>query len=109
LVRAGGEGVKTDDWHNYQVKEGTSGWKDGLSFERAYAYQPARAGVAGHHLYRMIVTRQAGLDIVAVAYGRTGDSVWNQAYEELHRKGLMPDEAYEAHVARVLAKQAATA
>lgn len=100
LVRAGGDGAKTDDWHNYQVKEGTSGWKNGLTFERAYAYQRGRLDAPAHHLYRMIVTRQAGLDIVAVAYGRTSDAVWNQSYEELYRKGLMPEDAYAAHVAR---------
>ena len=34
------------------VKEGTSGWKKGLSFERAYAYQPRGRTSDAHHLIR---------------------------------------------------------
>lgn len=86
----------TDDWHNYMVKEGTSGWKRGLSFERAYAYQAKSADGAAHHLYRMVVSRQKGLAIECVVYGRTSREVWINAYHALREKGLMPTDAYKA-------------
>lgn len=87
---------EADDWHNYMVKEGTSGWKKNLSFERAYAYQPATKRTNAHHLYRMIVTRQIGLELVCVVYGRTSHEAWINAYKALHIKGVMPDDAYDA-------------
>jgi hypothetical protein len=87
-----------DDWHNYMVKEGTSGWKKGLSFERAYAYQPRSKTSEAHHLYRMIVTRQQSLDVLCIAFGRTSDVAWRNAYTMLHEKGVMPDDAYEAAI-----------
>jgi hypothetical protein len=86
-----------DDWHNYMVKEGESGWKNGLSFERAYCYQKAdiTSKGKGHHLYRMIVTRQQNLDVLCVVYGRNNLTVWAKAYEALFEKGIMPAEAYK--------------
>lgn len=87
---------EADDWHNYMVKEGMSGWKKNLSFERAYAYQAASKTTKAHHLYRLIVTRQHGLELVCVVYGRTSDQAWINAYTALHTKGVMPDDAYDA-------------
>jgi hypothetical protein len=89
---------ESDDWHNYMVKEGLSGWKRGLSFERAYAYQERSTTANAHHLYRMTVTRQRGLDVLCIAFGRTSDEAWANAYEMLNRKGVMPDDAYAAFV-----------
>jgi hypothetical protein len=81
------------------VKEGTSGWKKGLSLERAYACKEKSVDGKGHHLYRMIVTRQKGLEIVCSAYGRTSHRAWVNAYTALHEKGLMPTAAYDALMA----------
>ena len=92
-------GHETDDWLNYQVKEGVSGWKKGLSFERTYAYQQQDVNGNAHHLYRMTVTRQKGLAIECVVYGRTNQDVWDAAYAELHKKGVMPTEAYYDFIA----------
>jgi hypothetical protein len=78
------------------VKEGTSGWKKGLSFERAYAYQSKDANGDAHHLYRILVTRQKGLEIVCSAFGRTSKDAWVNAYRMLHEKGVMPTEAYHS-------------
>lgn len=96
LVRGLSDRGEPDDWHNYLVREGTSGWKKGLSFERAYAYQDRTPTSNAHHLYRVIVTRQQGLDVLCIAFGRTSDEARANAYEMLHRKGVMPDAAYEA-------------
>jgi hypothetical protein len=100
ITKTASGSVEADDWHNYMVKEGTSGWKKGLSFERAYAYQEKRATTNAHHLYRMIVTRQRGLDVLCLAFGRTSDEAWANAYEMLNRKGVMPDDAYAEFVNR---------
>jgi hypothetical protein len=86
---------ETDDWVNYMVDEGTGDWKKGLSFERAYAYQPRSKTSEAHHLYRIIVTRQVGLDVICTAHGRNSNKAWMNAYTELHEKGVMPDAAYE--------------
>jgi len=94
-VNASGKEEVSDDWHNYMVKEGTSGWKKGLSFERAYAYQPASGVQEAHHLYRIIVTRQKGLDVLAIVYGRNNESVWHNTREILKEKGIMPRDAQE--------------
>lgn len=88
--------VDTDDWVNYMVKEGTSGWKKGLSFERAYAYQKKDANGHAHHLYRLLVTRQQGLQVVCIAFGRTSRDAWVNAYRMLHEQGVMPTEAFES-------------
>jgi hypothetical protein len=94
VIESPNGGHETDDWLNYQVKEGVTGWKKGLSFERTYAYQQKDVAGGAHHLYRMIVTRQKGLAIECVVYGRTNQDVWNAAYAELHKKGVMPTDAY---------------
>jgi hypothetical protein len=96
ITESPGGGHDADDWVNYMVKEGTSGWKKGLSFERAYAYQSKDADGNAHHLYRMLVTRQKGLEIVCIVFGRTSRAAWVAAYAMLHEKGLMPTDAYEA-------------
>ena len=83
------------------MKEGTSGWKNGLSFERAYAYEPARGEQNADHLYRMIVTRQKDLAVECAVYGRTDRTVWMNAYTALHEKGIMPTDAYDAAMARL--------
>jgi hypothetical protein len=80
------------------VKEGVGGWTKCLSFERAYAYHSKTGTSEAHRLYRMTVTRQKGLDILAVAYGRTSDEEWETAYAALHTKGIMPGSAYDAFV-----------
>ncbi len=99
-VSVNSAGVKkdVDDWVNYMVKEGASGWKKGLSFERAYAYQPRTASSDAHHLYRMIVTRQKGLDVLCVAFGRTSEKAWENAYTALFEKGVMPEDAYNRYM-----------
>jgi hypothetical protein len=83
-----------DDWHNYLVVEGTSGWARGLSFERGYAYQPRSETSEAHHLYRLLVTRQRGLDVLCVVYGRTSKKAWTNAFTALYQKGVMPADAY---------------
>lgn len=90
LVRDGTLSGKVDGSVNVKVKEGVSGWRRGLLFERTYAYQQVDG-----HLYRLVVTRLRGLDILAVAYGRTNDEVWDAAYEQLRVKGELPDEEPE--------------
>lgn len=84
-----------DDWVNVQAKEGYSGWKEGILFLRSYAWQPARQGGAGHHLYRVEAIRLAGLDTVGVAHGRTAKDAWKHLYADLKRKGHMPPTATE--------------
>lgn len=83
-----------DDWVNVQAKEGTSGWKDGLLFQRTYAYQKGGANGA-QHLYRLEAIRLEGLETVATGYGKTSDEAWQFCYEQLKRKGVMPSSATE--------------
>jgi hypothetical protein len=80
-----------NDWVNIQAREGTAGWKKGLLFLRLYAYQDGRSGVAGRHLYRYECFRLRGLESVAVSHGRTNDQARESLYEDLRRKGVMPD------------------
>ena len=81
---------KDNDWLNIQAREGTSGWKNGLLFLRAYAYQEKTPAGGAQHLYRYQCLRLRGLDEVAVAFGRTNDDARNNLYDDLKRKGVMP-------------------
>ena len=80
-----------NDWVNVQAREGMDGWKKGLLFLRLYAYQDGRKGVPGRHLYRYECVRLEGLEPVAVAHGRTNDEARASLYEDLRRKGVMPE------------------
>jgi hypothetical protein len=80
-----------NDWVNVQAREGTDGWKKGLLFVRLYAYQDARGKTPGRHLYRYECFRLRGLESVAVAHGTTNDEARESLYEDLKRKGVMPD------------------
>jgi hypothetical protein len=83
-----------DDWVNVQAREGTSGWKKGLLFTRHYAYQEKGMNPA-QHLYRYECIRLKGLDSVATAFGKTNDEARDNLYDDLKRKGVMPDSAAE--------------
>jgi len=74
---------------NVQARDGYSGWKDGLMFIRAYAYQDG--GDGSGHLYRVEAIRMRGLDSLAVGYGRTNGEAWSALYAALKTKGIMPE------------------
>jgi len=78
-----------DDWVSVQAREGLTGWKRGLLFTRHYSYQDGGANGA-QHLYRFECLRLKGLDVLAVAYGKTNDEARTSLYEDLKRKGVMP-------------------
>lgn len=83
-----------DDWVNVQVKEGYSGWKEGILFTRTFAYQEQGANGA-QNLYRVEAIRLQGLDHLGEGYGVTSDEAWTALYDNLKRKGLMPKAATE--------------
>ena len=80
-----------NDWVNVQAREGTAGWKKGLLFVRLYAYQDAHGSTPARHLYRYECFRLRGLESVAVAHGPTNEEARASLYEDLKRKGVMPD------------------
>lgn len=86
---------KDNDWVNIQAREGTSGWKRGLLFVRVYSYQEKTAAGRAQHLYRYECLRLSGLDQLAVAFGRTFDEARDNLYEDLKRKGVMPEGVAE--------------
>lgn len=71
-----------DETRTFQVREGYSGWKKGLSFVRIW-----REGQG----YTMIVLNGED-DIVATATGKKNAQVWTNAFNALRNKGYEVSE-----------------
>ncbi len=65
--------------------------EEGPAVHPHYAYQERDGNTPAQHLYRYEAIRLKGLDSVATAYGTTDNAAREAMYEQLKRKGVMPE------------------
>jgi hypothetical protein len=70
----------TDDSRHIQVREGTAGWKEGLTFVRLYRY---RKDAENKTLYTLLCLDRND-SIIAIAKGNTDKAVWKAMYADLN-------------------------